>query len=51
MLFIILEAELQALLKPTKAARGRKTPKCSRCGNLMKGHKRGACSGLETTDT
>ncbi len=43
MLFIILEAELQTLLKPKKASR-RKAPKCLKCGNLMKGHKSGSCS-------
>ena len=33
----MLEAELQALLKPKKAASGRKAPKCSKCGNPMNG--------------
>ena len=39
----MLEAELQALLKPKKAASGKKVLKCSKCGNPMKGHKRGSC--------
>ena len=40
----MLEAELQTLLKPKKAASGRKAPTCSKCGNPMKGHKRGSCT-------
>ena len=43
MLFTLLEVEIQALLTPNKAARGRNAPKSSKCGNLMKGHKRGLC--------
>jgi len=50
MLLFPSDAELQALLQATTApSRRTRINKCSKCGKPIRGHKKGQCSGRQTT--